>query len=91
MAREQPDLPEVSWLELEILNRLLTKERYGNELLMVLIRSLGKDKVTSGKLYPNLKKMERAGFIKRMKKRKKETSPMMGCRQLIMISKTCQA
>jgi DNA-binding PadR family transcriptional regulator len=72
MARENPDLPEVSWLELEILNRLLTRERYGNELLMLLIRAFGKDKVTSGKLYPNLKKMEKGGFIKRLKKKKKE-------------------
>ncbi|MGA1872370.1 MAG: helix-turn-helix transcriptional regulator [Thermoplasmatota archaeon] len=78
MAREHPDLPEVSWLELEILNRLLTRERYGNELLMLLMNTLGKDKVTSGKLYPNLKKMEKAGFIRRLKKRKKEVTDEHG-------------
>ncbi|MFW3147042.1 MAG: helix-turn-helix transcriptional regulator [Thermoplasmatota archaeon] len=78
MPRDYPELPEVSWLELEILNRLISRERYGNELLMLLIKTLGKDKVTSGKLYPNLKKMEKAGFIKRLKKRKVEVTDEHG-------------
>lgn len=78
MSRGYPELPEVTWLELEILNRLITKERYGNELLMLLMNTLGKEKVTSGKLYPNLKKMERGGFIKRMKKKKVEVTDEHG-------------
>jgi len=70
MAREYPQLPEISWLELEILNRLISKERYGNELLMLLTETLGNETITSGKLYPNFKKMEKAGLIKRLKKQK---------------------
>ncbi|MGA1821734.1 MAG: helix-turn-helix transcriptional regulator [Thermoplasmatota archaeon] len=72
MGSPLPQLPELTWFELEILYDLLEEERYGNELLTILNSHLGEDSVSSGKLYPVLKKLEKAGLITRLKKKKGE-------------------
>ena len=67
-----PDLPDISWFEIEILNFLNEKERYGNEMLTMLKEHLGKNSVSSGKLYSDLKKMEKKDLIIRtVRKRQK--------------------
>lgn len=63
-----PELPDISWFEIEILSFLKDQERYGNEMLTMLNDHLGEDQVSSGKLYSDLKKMEKKGLITRTKR-----------------------
>jgi len=72
MSAPLPKVPELGWFELEILYYLLDRERYGNEMRVLLNNHLGGDAVSTGKLYPVLKKLERGGSIRKLKKRTKE-------------------
>lgn len=72
-----PELPEPNWFELEILYLLREKERYGNEMLTMLKKHLGESEVSSGKLYSDLKKMEKKRFIVRTKKKKQKSEGLM--------------
>jgi DNA-binding PadR family transcriptional regulator len=72
-----PELPEPSWFEVEILYFLRDKERYGNEMLSMLKEHLGDSEVSSGKLYSDLKKMEKKKFIVRTKKKKQKSEGLM--------------
>jgi len=76
MARTMPDVPRISWFEMEILFYLLETRRYGNEIRLMLNRHLGIEAVTTGKLYPVLKKLEKTGLIKRLKMKKKDIQEM---------------
>lgn len=67
-----PDVPDIGWFELEILFYLWDSERYGNEMRVMLNDHLGENHVSTGKLYPVLKKMEKAGYIRKLKKKTKE-------------------
>jgi DNA-binding PadR family transcriptional regulator len=72
-----PDLPDLNWFEIEILNFLKGQERYGNEMLTMLNEHLGEGTVSSGKLYSDLKKMEKKGFINRTKRRREKGEGLM--------------
>ena len=72
MHAKLPEVPDIGWFELEILFHLLDRERYGNELRMLLNDHLGEEAVSTGKLYPVLKKMEKAGYIRKLKKKTKD-------------------
>jgi DNA-binding PadR family transcriptional regulator len=67
-----PDIPKLNWFELEIMYYLMGAKRYGNELRMLLNDHLGEDAVTTGKLYPILRKLERQKFIKKLKMKKSD-------------------
>lgn len=65
-------LPEISWFEMEILSQLVSGQKFGNEILQKLNVKFGEGSVSSGKLYPALQKMEKKGYIKRVKSKIKE-------------------
>ena len=65
-----PEVPEIGWFEMEILYLLQQKIRYGNEIRVLLNEHMGQDSVTTGKLYPVLKKMDKAGYIHQLKQKK---------------------
>lgn len=66
-----PELPVLNWFEIETLYYLRDQERYGNELLAMFKDHVGEGSVTSGKLYSDLKNMEKKGYIHKIKKKKK--------------------
>ncbi len=70
MDFDLPKVPEIGWFELEILYLLQEKVRYGNEIRVLLNEHMGQDSVTTGKLYPVLKKMDKAGYIRQLKQKK---------------------
>lgn len=72
MTLPLPELPDAKWFELEILYLLSGSERYGNELLGILNDHLGKESISSGKLYSDLKKMEKRGWISRTKRKREK-------------------
>jgi DNA-binding PadR family transcriptional regulator len=72
-----PEIPELAWFEVEILFFLREKERYGNEMLAMLNEHLGEGTVSSGKLYSDLKKMEKRGSIKRTKRKRAKGEGLM--------------
>ncbi len=72
-----PDLPKLSWFEVEILNFLRSNERYGNEMLAMLKEHLGESEVSSGKLYSDLKKMEKKKYIIRTKGKRQKGDALM--------------
>jgi DNA-binding PadR family transcriptional regulator len=79
-----PDVPDLNWFELEIMFYLMGARRYGNELRLLLNDHLGEDTVTTGKLYPYLKKLEKLGYIKRLKMKKSDIEKMeTGMRHLL--------
>ncbi len=70
MDFDLPEVPDIGWFELEILYLLQEKVRYGNEIRILLNEHMGQDSVTTGKLYPVLKKMDKAGYIRQLKQKK---------------------
>lgn len=76
MVRTLPDVPEIGWFEMEILYYLMEGRRYGNEMRLMLNEHLGEESVTTGKLYPVLKKLEKLGYIKRLKVKKSDIEDM---------------
>jgi DNA-binding PadR family transcriptional regulator len=72
-----PELPDLNWFEVEILYFLRDRERYGNEMLSILKDHLGEESVSSGKLYSDLKKMEKKKFIVRTKKKRQKGEGLM--------------
>ncbi|MDG6224248.1 MAG: helix-turn-helix transcriptional regulator [Candidatus Thermoplasmatota archaeon] len=72
MSAPLPPAPLIGWFEMEVLYLLLEKERYGNEIRMLLMRQPGEEIVSTGKLYPVLKNLEKHGFIRKLPKRTKE-------------------
>ncbi|MEA3559566.1 MAG: methyltransferase domain-containing protein [Candidatus Thermoplasmatota archaeon] len=62
-------LPDMNWFEFEVLSQLLSREKYGNEILMDLNLKFEMGSISSGKLYPALHKLEKRGYIKRTKKK----------------------
>jgi DNA-binding PadR family transcriptional regulator len=77
MFVQLPELPDIGWFELEILNFLKTRERYGNEMLQMLKDHLGENEVSSGKLYSDLKKMEKKKYIVRTKGKRQKGDSLM--------------
>ncbi|MGA1873254.1 MAG: helix-turn-helix transcriptional regulator [Thermoplasmatota archaeon] len=76
MAAPLPGVPSIYWFELEILYYLMGTKRYGNEMRLMLNEHRGEDSVTTGKLYPVLKKLEKDGLIKRLKMKKSDIEQM---------------
>ncbi|MGA1866745.1 MAG: helix-turn-helix transcriptional regulator [Thermoplasmatota archaeon] len=76
MVAPLPDVPGIGWFELEILYYLMETKRYGNEMRLMLNEHLGAETVTTGKLYPVLKKLEKDGLIKRLKIKKSDIEQM---------------
>ncbi|MBN1539366.1 MAG: helix-turn-helix transcriptional regulator [Candidatus Thermoplasmatota archaeon] len=76
MVAPLPDVPGIGWFELEILYYLMETKRYGNEMRLMLNEHLGPETVTTGKLYPVLKKLEKDGLIKRLKIKKSDIDQM---------------
>lgn len=72
-----PELPGITWFEMEILNFLKDQDRYGNEMLTMLNEHMGDDPVSSGKLYSDLKKMEKRGYINRTKRKRQKGEGLM--------------
>jgi len=84
MVAPLPDVPNMYWFELEILYYLMGTKRYGNEMRMMLNEHRGEDSVTTGKLYPVLKKLEKEGLIKQLKIKKSDIEKMeTGMRNLL--------
>ncbi|MGA1792604.1 MAG: helix-turn-helix transcriptional regulator [Thermoplasmatota archaeon] len=84
MVAPLPDVPSIYWFELEILYYLMGTKRYGNEMRMMLNDHRGEDSVTTGKLYPVLKKLEKDGLIKQLKIKKSDIEQMeTGMRNLL--------
>lgn len=76
MVAPLPDVPDLTWFQLEIMYYLMGAKRYGNEMRLMLNEHLGEESVTTGKLYPILKKLEKSGYIKRLKVKKSDIEQM---------------
>ena len=65
MAQGNKDDPlNLTLTEESILNALLLHERYGLEIMNAIARaSKGKKKIGFSSLYPNLRKLEKRGFV----------------------------
>lgn len=72
MSAPLPPTPLIGWFEMEVLYLLLEKERYGNEIRMLLMRQPGEEAVSTGKLYPVLKNLEKQALIRKLPKRTTE-------------------
>ncbi|MEM9506445.1 MAG: PadR family transcriptional regulator [Cyanobacteria bacterium P01_E01_bin.35] len=65
MASENKDEPlNLTLTEESILNALLFRERYGLEIMKAIAQaSKGKKSIGFSSLYPNLRKLEKRGFV----------------------------
>ncbi len=62
-------LPTVNWFELEVLSSIAEEEKYGQQLLKELSAELS-EKVSSGRLYPVLQKLEKNEYIEKSEQEK---------------------
>ena len=65
MPKDNKDDPlNLTLTEESILNALIFRERYGLEIMNAIARaSQGKKKIGFSSLYPNLRKLEKRGFV----------------------------